>query len=239
MNRLILFDVDGTLIDAGGAGKAALLAAFEAVFGRDDPREASDGVPFAGCTDPQIAAAIARALGIGEQEYAAGEAALFDAYVERLTAAMGRPNRRRRVLGGVVPLLEALDAMPKVTLGLLTGNIERGARIKLEPFGLNRYFPDGGFSSDHPDRVQIARLAAEKLSRRTGIAFSPREVTVVGDTPHDVRCAKRNGFRSVALDAGWVERSAIERADPDALLPDLVDTARALRALELPVEPGA
>ncbi len=108
-----------------------------------------------------------------------------------------------------------------------------GARAKLEPFRLNRFFPTGGFASDDPDRRKIAEIACRKVSELTGIAFEAAQVTVVGDTEHDVDCARANGFRAVALDSGWVSRETLERARPDVLLDDLSDRARVLEALQL------
>ena len=137
------------------------------------------------------------------------------------------------MLPGVRAALDALEERPGVHLGLLTGNIEAGARTKLDAFGLNRYFPDGGFASDHPDRPTIARLAREKLSRRSRLTFSPSATVVVGDTEYDVDCGRANGFRTVAVDSGWVSREALEAARPDALLDDFTNLSAVLEALGL------
>jgi phosphoglycolate phosphatase-like HAD superfamily hydrolase len=149
---------------------------------------------------------------------------------------MAREDPRRRALPGIPELLERLAARDDLVLGLLTGNFEAGARLKLEPFGLNRFFPDGGFSSDSADRREIARIARDRAARRSGIAFAAHEVTVVGDTEHDVDCARANGFRAVAIESGWVAREELERAGPDALLDSFLDVDAVLDALGL--EPG-
>ena len=128
-------------------------------------------------------------------------------------------------------MLATLQRRPAVHLGLLTGNIEPAARLKLEPFGLNGFFADGGFGSDDADRREIARIAAAKLSTRCGIEFSGSQVTVVGDTEHDIDCARANGYRSVAIDYGWTPREALEAARPDGLLDDFLDLATVLRVL--------
>ena len=221
-SKLILFDVDGTLIDTAGAGKRAMEHAFGEVFGLEG-FERADGVAYAGRTDPVILEGLARAFSIRPVTFRENRDRLERIFVRALAGEMARPDERRRLLPGVRPLLERLDALAEIHLGLLTGNIEAGARAKLEPFGLNHFFPSGGFASDHPDRREIARIACRKLSDLTGIPFRPEDVTVVGDTEHDVDCARANHYRSVAVDSGWVDRGALERACPDALLDDLSD----------------
>ena len=113
----------------------------------------------------------------------------------------------------------------------MTGNVEDGARAKLGAFGLNHFFSDGGFASDHPDRAEIARIAHERLSRRARYRFPAGQVVVVGDTELDVACAKANGFRAVAVESGWVPRERLEAASPDALFEDLTDADAVLAAL--------
>lgn len=220
--KLILFDVDGTLIDTAGAGRRAMEQAFGEVFGLDGFEQAH-GVAYAGRTDPAILEGLAHAFGIRPATFREERNRLERIFVRALAGEMARPDERRRLLPGVLPLLERLDALDAVHLGLLTGNMEAGARAKLEPFGLNRFFSAGGFASDHPDRREIARIACRKLSDLTGIPFRPGDVTVVGDTEHDVDCARANHYRSVAVDSGWVDRESLERARPDTLLDDLSD----------------
>ena len=134
---------------------------------------------------------------------------------------MARHEPKRRSMPGVRPLLEALIERPDVSLGLLTGNLEAGARIKLEPFGMNRYFRGGGFGSDHSDRSEVARLAWLKLCNLTAIPFPASDVVVVGDTEHDVACARANRFRAIAVEAGWATREELQASAPDELLADL------------------
>jgi len=230
---LILFDVDGTLVDTAGAGKRAMLRAFREWFGVDALEGQAGGVRFAGMTDSRIFENLAAANGIAAPQFSAALPALRESYLAALRTEMERADPRRRVMPGVVPLLDELESRANVRLGLLTGNLEAGARIKLEPFGLNRYFPGGGFGSDHHDRREVARQAWLKMRRLTGVPFEAAQVAVVGDTEHDVDCARVNGFRAIAVESGWVSRDALEAAEPHALLSDLTDRPAVLRALGL------
>jgi phosphoglycolate phosphatase-like HAD superfamily hydrolase len=230
---LVLFDIDGTLIDTFGAGRRSLERAFRHVFGADGITEMAANVRFEGKTDPVLIVEMALAAGIPEAAVVAKSAEMREAYLGALREEMGRHDPRRRVRPGVVPLLRDLQPRESVYLGLLTGNIEHGARLKLEPFGLHGYFRGGGFSSDHPQRAEIARIAREKMTAACGVAFETSRVFVIGDTDHDVMCAKANGFRSIAVPSGWVAAERIEAARPDVLLPDLADLPRVLAALDL------
>jgi phosphoglycolate phosphatase-like HAD superfamily hydrolase len=230
---LVLFDIDGTLIDTGGAGRRGLEASFRSVFGLDDVSDSAARVRFDGKTDPAIIADIAREAGVPATEVEARYADLQDAYLQALRKELAAPNPRRRVMPGVRPLLERLAARPDVFLGLVTGNVEEGARVKLDAFGLNRYFADGGFSSDHPERSEIARIAHQRFSRRAGFRFPVDRVMVIGDTELDVVCARANGFRAIAVESGWVPRDRLLAAGPDTLLADLTDAAAVLSAMGL------
>ena len=137
----------------------------------------------------------------------------------------------RRVLPGVTPLLKALSARDDARLGLLTGNIATGARLKLEAMDLMGYFDGGGFGDDAEDRRGVARAARRDMVRRTGIEFTARDVIVVGDTEKDVDCAHANGFRAIAVDTGWAEPGRLPASRPHALFDDLSDTDAVLRAV--------
>jgi phosphoglycolate phosphatase-like HAD superfamily hydrolase len=230
---LVLFDIDGTLVDTGGAGRLGLQESFRSVFGLDDIEGPVSRVRFDGKTDPTIIADIAREAGIPAGEVEARYTELQEAYLHALRKQLNAPNPRRRVMPGVRPLLDLLMARPDVFLGLVTGNIEEGARVKLDAFGLNRYFVDGGFASDHPERNEIARIAHERLSRRAGFRFPADRVMVIGDTELDILCARANAFRAIAVDSGWVPRERLEAAGPDTLLPDLTDAGAVLAAMGL------
>jgi phosphoglycolate phosphatase-like HAD superfamily hydrolase len=230
---LVLFDIDGTLVDTAGAGRHAIERAFTEVFEIDAVAAKARSVPFAGMTDSSIFLALAEAADIPPLRFTALRADLYRSYFRELRAEMARPEPRRRIMPGVLPLLELLERRPDCFLGLLTGNLETGARIKLEPFGLNRYFAGGGFGSDHPDRREVARVARLKLCGIAGKHFTPSSIIVIGDTEHDVDCASANGYRAVAVETGWASRERLEAARPDALLADLEDLSLVGPALGL------
>ncbi|MCI0341019.1 MAG: HAD family hydrolase [Planctomycetales bacterium] len=231
LTSLVLFDVDGTLLHTAGAGTRAMAGAFLDVFGLAGALDASRRVPMAGRTDPLIARDVAREAGLDGAEVERGLPRFWDAYVGRLRQELAVPDPRRRVMPGVIALLDALRSREGVRVGLLTGNIERGAWAKLEAFGLANYFETGGFASDHSDRSEIARIARERAGSRFGRSYPAEEVAVVGDTDLDVRCARANGFRAVIANSGSVPRERIEAAAPDALFPDLADTGAVLGSL--------
>jgi phosphoglycolate phosphatase-like HAD superfamily hydrolase len=227
----VLFDIDGTLVDTAGAGRRALERAFAQVHGVPEVTARTEGVAFGGKTDPAIVAEMAAALALPSTVLGDG----FErAYLAALAEEMARPDPRRKVYPGVRALLAHLAGEEDVHLGLLTGNVEEGARAKLEPFGLNRFFPTGGFGSDHGDRREVARRAVARLVLRAGVEVPADRVVVVGDTELDVDCARANGFRAVAVLTGWSTRETLAAAGPHALLPDLSDLEEALRALGLP-----
>ena len=230
---LVLFDIDGTLLDAAGAGRRGLEASFRLVFGIEDIEAPASRVRFGGQSDPTIIAAIAREAGLPGDVVEARYVELQSAYLGALRKELSTPDPRRRVMPGVPALLEALAVRPDVVLGLVTGNVEAGARVKLEAFGLNRYFADGGFSSDHPERPEIARIAHERMSRRAGFRFPSDRVMVVGDTELDIACARANGFCAIAVESGWVPREHLEAAEPDALFADLTDAPAVMAAMGL------
>jgi len=231
-DALVLFDIDGTLIDAGGAGRAAIHAAFGDVFGVSAEALRSTRVPFAGRTDPVIFRSIAAALGLGDGPYHRYLDALHDAYYRRLAELLERPDPRRRVLPGVRALLDALSARPRTHVGLLTGNLERGARAKLSALGLAGYFEDGGFASDSEDRREIARIAAERIARRIGAPVSPGRTVVIGDTALDVDCARANGFRCIAVGTGGADPATMGTWPCDARFADLADVGAVLAAID-------
>ena len=223
--RLILFDIDGTLLSAGRAARESILAALRAVLGWDGT---ADGNDFSGKTDPQILRELVEES-VGADRFQAELARVLDRYVEELRSRL----RPEAVVPkpGVPELLERLAREPNVVLGLLTGNIERGARLKLNPPGFNRYFPFGAFGDDSADRYCLPAVAVARARERTGRDFAGESVVIIGDSVHDVGCGRPLGARTVAVATGptSAERLAAER--PNALFQDFSDVRAAAEAI--------
>lgn len=223
--RLILFDIDGTLI-RGGPAKQAFDSAMRRVFGTAGP---IDGHDFSGKTDPQIARELLRMEGLGDEVIDEGFPRLWRAYVRELEERL--PRDPPEVLPGVRDLLEALAVREDVYLGLLTGNIVEGARLKLGTVGLAGYFSVGAYGSDEEVRERLAGIAMHRARDRWGRPFPPETVVVVGDTPRDVACGRLEGARTVGVATGNYSVVALSVAGPDHLFSDLRNLDEVLPAL--------
>jgi phosphoglycolate phosphatase len=222
--HVCLFDIDGTLIASGGAGKAALEAALASEFGLT---QLIEKLELSGRTDLAIVADLVRCHGL-DPGPATGRR-ILDAYLRHLPEYLGKGGGR--ILPGVADLLKQLHGRPDVALGLLTGNIRAGACIKLGHFGLFDYFAFGGFGDHHLDRDDVAREALREVRARFDGTVTADHIWVVGDTPLDVRCARAIGARAVAVTTGWHTREQLAPHDPDLLLTDLADPAPLLDRL--------
>lgn len=216
LRNVFLFDVDGTLVSTGGAGREAMGKAFQAVHGISD---AMLGVGLAGRVDPQIYGEVLQRWG-AEPDIEIFQASYFD----HLEKGLQRANGFGCVLPGVLGLLERLSSRGDCLVGLLTGNWRKGAELKLRHFRLWHYFPFGVFGGDAPDRRSMAEAARDRLGRLIlgRSARSPR-VYVVGDTPKDVDCARHAGLRSVAVATGEHGVDELAGHEPDLLLRTLAD----------------
>jgi phosphoglycolate phosphatase-like HAD superfamily hydrolase len=219
--HLILFDIDGTLITGFGMGRLALERAFEEVFGVSAVSHPGVGrVKFNGKSDPLIIEGIADAVGVSREALHAGKTRLDAAYLDHLRVTVAE-STTRRACPGVPELLERLHGDPEVGMGLVTGNVEAGARIKLESFGFNPYFPFGGFGDDAVDRALLVGKARDRAVAHHGRELPPECVLMVGDTVHDVDAARDNGFRVVAVETGGVPGTELRTAGAHAVFPDL------------------
>jgi len=228
VTRVVLFDIDGTLVLTGGAGVRGMVRAFEEIFAVPD---AFRGVETPGRTDCSILTdAFARH---GIPDHPDHRARFRECYLRHLQTELHQPGPRKGVMPGVRALLEALAARGDVVVALLTGNYEEAARLKLEYFDLWRYFRCGAFGDDAPDRNGLLPKALAQVRACGGPAAAGREVAVVGDTPLDVACAAGGGARSIAVATGGYDTRALQAAGADVVFPDLSDLDGVLGALEL------
>ena len=214
--HICLFDIDGTLIASGGAGKAALEAALADEFGIT---RLIDKLQLSGRTDRAIILDLFRLHVIDDTPE--NHARLRDAYLRHLPSYL----HAGRVLPGIVELLAHLAGREDVALGLLTGNVRAGAKVKLGYFGLHHYFAFGGYGDHHLDRDDVAREALAEVHRQHNGSICPDRIWVVGDTPLDIRCARAIGARAVAVATGWHRLEELAEHAPDLLLADLSDPA--------------
>lgn len=223
--RLILFDIDGTLISTGGRAGRALLRALVETYG---VAARTHGYSFAGKTDPQILRELLTAQGLSPEAIVARRDEAFARYLNHLADELVPGSVQ--VLPGVREVLAALTATPGVTLGLLTGNIADGARLKLQAAGLAKLFPFGAYGSDAEDRNQLVPIARRRANQLTGWDFPGASTVVVGDAEADIQCARAGQARAVAVATGWTTREELTRLHPDALL-DSLAASEALAAL--------
>ncbi len=226
--RAVLFDVDGTLVKAGGAGREALARGVARVLGAplDAVREHARAVDFRGRTDELLIEELVRRAG-GEPEPGL-DARVVAAYLDELEPALAEVEVE--VLPGVLALLAALELRDDVAVGLLTGNVREGARRKLDAVGLGWLAArDGGFAEDGRERDALARAAMARLAAQ-GVVEG--RVVVIGDTPHDVAAARAIGARAVAVASGWTPRAELAPSRPDLLLDSLAEPRQVLDLLD-------
>ena len=209
--RVLLFDIDGTLIRSGGAGKLAMEAALTTAFGVP---EIIDRVHYGGRTDPGIAHELLTIHGI--EPTPENLERLQTAYLGHLPKALKR--RHGEVLPGVVEALQR--ERREAVVGLLTGNVKAGAEIKLKHFGLWDFFACGGFADGLADRDDVARRAMAEAEAYVGRSVNPHDVWIIGDTPLDVKCARAIGANAVIVATGWHTHAELLAAEPDHFLPD-------------------
>ena len=222
--RLLLFDIDGTLITSGGAGEWALRDAMKTRFGID---EDLGGILLAGATDKKIAVAMLEKHGLTPS--AENITALLDEYLSHLETRM--PKHDGRILPGMIELLEVLAKREEAVLALLTGNVVRGAEIKLTHYGVWHHFEFGAFADDHHDRNELGKFARARAHDRHGIEFSPEKIYVIGDTPRDIECGRAIGAKTVAIATGHYSFEELAEHTPDFLFQDFSETNRVVDCL--------
>jgi phosphoglycolate phosphatase len=214
--RLLLFDIDGTLVNTGGAGVVSLCKMVERHFGvADDLRD----IEIAGKTDRAIIRDILRKYHRPPTEE--NIAAFAELYIKGLRDELTRC--RGRVLPGIAELLKRLRSRSHIVLGLLTGNLKQGAQLKLENYRLWNFFEFGAFADDHHDRNELGAFAHRRAREKHGHDFDSADVDVIGDTGHDIACGKAFGARTIAVATGGWSRERLQACAPAFLLDDFAD----------------
>jgi phosphoglycolate phosphatase len=227
LRALVLWDIDGTLVDSAKLGRDAFLIAFERITGAPPAQL----VPFAGRTDLEIAADLLEQSGI------AADDGMIDAFEGALADAMaglaGEVRRRGRAYPGAKESLARLEREPGVVQGLLTGNIPANARVKLGAVGLDGFvdFDIGGYGSDHRVRSELVAIACARAGRKLGVRVPHERAVLVGDTPLDVAAAQASGARAIGVATGPFSVHELENTGADAVLPDLCDVERLVAAV--------
>jgi len=215
--RLVLLDIDGTLLDCGRQSRPFFGEAMRDAFGVTGD---VDNYDFAGRTDPGIAIGLLTAAGVPREEVIAALPRIRESYLARLEAGLDPAGMR--LLPGVRPLLTRLSTRGDVLLGLLTGNWEAGARIKLSRLGLDGFFRFGAYGSDGIEREELPPVALARAERLAGRPFAPEEALIVGDSRFDVACARAHGIPSLAVATGHTPAEALREAGADWVVADLV-----------------
>ncbi len=226
--KLVLFDIDGTLLWTDGAGRRAMEGALYEIFGQHgDPDYRYDGK-----TDLQIAREQMRAAGVGDAHISQRMDDALDAYVRRLELELERDAATSRLCAGVLPLLDAVEAHQRATMGLLTGNIESGARRKLRAVGVDfARFRVNAFGSDHAERPQLPAVAQRRAEAFFGTTMPGDRMVIIGDTPADIHCGRSLGVRAIGVATGRYSTDDLAAHQPHAVFETLEDTDAVLAAI--------
>jgi phosphoglycolate phosphatase-like HAD superfamily hydrolase len=226
--RLVLFDIDGTLLHSHGAGRRAMEAALLDVFGsRGSPAYRYDGK-----TDRQIVRELMRSEGFDDRTIDARMPDVLDAYVTGLQRELASPGTRVEALTGVLALLDALVHQEHCVVGLLTGNLEPGAEHKLNAAGIGfARFSIGAYGSDHEVRAELPAVARRRARERLGWEINGASMVIIGDTPSDIDCGRPIGARAIAVATGHYSAADLAAHQPAALFNDLGDTDAVVHAI--------
>ena len=226
--RLVLFDIDGTLLNSGGMGRAAMQRALGLVFG-------SPGNPsyrYDGKTDKQIVRDVMRLEGHTDEHIDARMEKLIELYLDGLREGAKSGKFNVRPLEGVVPLLDALGERKDVVLGLLTGNVEPGARIKLTAAGIDpNRFRVNAFGSDHEHRPELPAIARRRAGETLGLDIAGDRLVVIGDTPADIECGRSLEARAIGVASGHYTVEQLQSHKPYAVFPSLKNTQHVLETI--------
>lgn len=227
MTTVVLFDIDGTLLRAHGAGARSIARALAEVFGTPGPADHR----FDGKTDPQIVRELMTRAGIPDDEITAGMDTVLARYLELLEVEL-RDAAHVELLPGVPALLDAVGDDDALVAGLLTGNVATGAAMKLRAAGIDpARFEIGAYGSDHHDRPCLPPVALARARARFGDAFDGSRLVIIGDTPNDLTCGRSVGARAIGVETGRYTAPELLPYDPVAVFADLRDTPAVLRAI--------
>ena len=231
--KLLLFDIDGTLLHTGGAGISALYAGLVDAFNLLCPLEQMPPIELAGATDAGLARYLFDHFDIDHSPE--NKKSFYEAYHLHLDQNLSEHARANggKLLPGVHPLLQTLSKHDHLALGLLTGNIQQGAWTKLEHFEIAHFFDVGAFGDDHHDRNHLGPIALERASTHFGRDFSPTETMIIGDTPKDIACARACGACAIAVATGNFSLEILATHEPDHLFESFEDGSPFLEAIGL------
>jgi len=219
--RVVLFDIDGTILQSGGVGRIAMERALSTVFGSPG----SSDYRYDGKTDRQIVRETMRLEGLSDDEIDAQMETLLERYVTGLNAEFSSGERTVRIFPGVVELFDRLEQERNVVLGLLTGNIEPGARAKLGAAGIDfTRFRVNAFGSDHEERPELPAIARKRASEMLGLDLAGNRLVVIGDTPADIRCGESIGARAIGVATGRYTVEQLAEHGAYAVFETLADT---------------
>lgn len=226
--KIVLFDIDGTLLVSDGAGRTAMETALVDSFGTSGPAS----YRYGGKTDKLIVRETMRLEGFDDATIDARMPMVLARYLDELESHLRGATHSARALPGVTPLLDAIEAHDGMVLGLLTGNLIEGAKAKLRAVSLDHgRFRLGAYGSDHEERPMLPPLARERASALLGRDVPGDQLVIIGDTPYDVTCGRGVGARAIAVATGGFGRAELESHGPDAMFDDLSDTARVMEAI--------
>ncbi len=225
--KLVLFDIDGTLLSTGAAGADAMRLTLAELSGVPD---GFAGIEMSGKTDAAILREALTKHGIDAATVPVD--VFYERYIPHLRATLQEAHRPRRLMPGVTRVLDALAAQTDIVLGLLTGNVAMGAQLKLESFSIWHYFRLGAYGSDHSDRNALVPVAQQRAHALLGQHFTPERVYVIGDTPRDIACAHAHGARAVAVATGNYTVEALRRHQPEHCLEDLSELDTVVRIFQ-------
>lgn len=228
MTVLVLFDIDGTMLLAHGAGRRSVHQAMNDVFGASGPLHHA----FDGKTDPQIVRELGTMAGIADDVISERLPTALERYYHYLEADISAAPHTVELLPGVHALLDALEARPDVMLGLLTGNIEAGASLKLRAVNISfDRFLVGAYGSDAPSRPALPAIAQSRAAARLGSDIPGSQIVIIGDTPHDLTCGREIGARAIGVETGRFSAAELQPYEPLAVFANLVDTEAVVSAI--------